>query len=320
MTRSYLVAGVAHADRPVPGGLRAAARGGARDRVAIREALAARRRRAPSRSTTRSWATSCRRARARSRRGRRPSRRGSRSTTPALTINKVCPSGLVAIATADQMIRAGEVEVVVAGGMESMTNAPYVVPGARAGRPAGPRRDGRHDAPRRAVVRLRGPAHGRRARTLLNAEYGVDARATPTRGRRGPRRAPPPRGTDGQRWPRRSCTVDVAGPRRPETLVERATRGSAPDTTRRAAGGAAARVHRGRHRDGGQRLPDQRRRAPPCSSRARRRSRGSGSRRSREIVAYGMSADRFASLHTVPALAMEKALKKASARRRPTSR
>src|SRR6476659_4780488 len=52
---------------------------------------------------------------------------------PALTVNKVCPSGLPAIATADQMIRSGEIEVAVAGGMESMTNAPYVLPKARFG-------------------------------------------------------------------------------------------------------------------------------------------------------------------------------------------
>ena len=43
---------------------------------------------------------------------------------PAITINKVCLSGLNAIALADQLIRAGEYEIVVAGGMESMTNAP----------------------------------------------------------------------------------------------------------------------------------------------------------------------------------------------------
>jgi acetyl-CoA C-acetyltransferase len=52
---------------------------------------------------------------------------------PALTINKVCLSGLDAIALADQLIRAGEFEVVVAGGMESMTNAPYLLPKARGG-------------------------------------------------------------------------------------------------------------------------------------------------------------------------------------------
>ena len=52
---------------------------------------------------------------------------------PALSINKVCLSGLDAIALADQLIMAGEFEVVVAGGMESMTNAPHLLPGLRKG-------------------------------------------------------------------------------------------------------------------------------------------------------------------------------------------
>jgi acetyl-CoA C-acetyltransferase len=54
-------------------------------------------------------------------------------SVPALTINKVCLSGLNAIYLADQMIQSGDAEVVVAGGMESMTNAPYILPQARAG-------------------------------------------------------------------------------------------------------------------------------------------------------------------------------------------
>jgi acetyl-CoA C-acetyltransferase len=53
-------------------------------------------------------------------------------TTPAVTVNKVCLSGLNAVALADQLIRAGEYDVVVAGGMESMTNAPHLLRG-RAG-------------------------------------------------------------------------------------------------------------------------------------------------------------------------------------------
>ncbi len=52
---------------------------------------------------------------------------------PSITINKVCLSGLNAIALADQMIRAGEAEVIVAGGMESMTNAPHFLPKSREG-------------------------------------------------------------------------------------------------------------------------------------------------------------------------------------------
>jgi acetyl-CoA C-acetyltransferase len=54
-------------------------------------------------------------------------------SVPAITINKVCLSGLNAIALADQLIRAGEFDVVVAGGMESMTSAPYLLPRARQG-------------------------------------------------------------------------------------------------------------------------------------------------------------------------------------------
>ncbi|MDX6356082.1 MAG: acetyl-CoA C-acetyltransferase [Streptomyces sp.] len=54
-------------------------------------------------------------------------------SVPALTVNKVCLSGLDAIALADQLIRAGEFDVVVAGGQESMTNAPHLLPNSRAG-------------------------------------------------------------------------------------------------------------------------------------------------------------------------------------------
>jgi len=54
-------------------------------------------------------------------------------TVPSITINKVCLSGLDAIALADQLITAGEFDVVVAGGMESMTSAPHLLAGARQG-------------------------------------------------------------------------------------------------------------------------------------------------------------------------------------------
>ncbi len=52
---------------------------------------------------------------------------------PSITINKVCLSGINAIALADQLIRAGEHEIVVAGGMESMTQAPHLLPKSREG-------------------------------------------------------------------------------------------------------------------------------------------------------------------------------------------
>jgi acetyl-CoA C-acetyltransferase len=60
-------------------------------------------------------------------------RAGIPMSVPSLLVNKVCLSGLDAIALADQLIGAGEFEIVVAGGMESMTNAPHVLPGLRKG-------------------------------------------------------------------------------------------------------------------------------------------------------------------------------------------
>ena len=54
-------------------------------------------------------------------------------TVPALTINKVCLSGIDAIALADQLIRAGEFDIVVTGGQESMTQAPHLMPKSREG-------------------------------------------------------------------------------------------------------------------------------------------------------------------------------------------
>ena len=60
-------------------------------------------------------------------------RAGIPMTVPSMTVNKVCLSGLNAIALADQLIRAGECQVVVAGGMESMTQAPHYLPRSREG-------------------------------------------------------------------------------------------------------------------------------------------------------------------------------------------
>ena len=54
-------------------------------------------------------------------------------SVPAVNINKVCLSGLNAIYLADQMIQAGDADIVIAGGMESMTQAPYIAAGARGG-------------------------------------------------------------------------------------------------------------------------------------------------------------------------------------------
>jgi len=56
---------------------------------------------------------------------------GLPDSVPCLTINKVCGSGLKSVMLADQAIRCGDAEIVVAGGQESMTNAPYLLPKGR---------------------------------------------------------------------------------------------------------------------------------------------------------------------------------------------
>ena len=87
-------------------------------------------------------------------------------TVPATTVNKVCLSGVNTIHLADLAIQAGEADVVVAGGMESMTNAP--VPAARRPGRLPPRRPVRRrlDDVRRPLLRLRPVRHGRRHREV----------------------------------------------------------------------------------------------------------------------------------------------------------
>ena len=87
-------------------------------------------------------------------------------TVPSTTINKACLSGLNAIHLADQMIQAGEADIVVAGGMESMTNAPYLLASGRGGYRYG---DGTlHDAILQdgLLCAFENEAHGRRHRAL----------------------------------------------------------------------------------------------------------------------------------------------------------
>jgi acetyl-CoA C-acetyltransferase len=62
-----------------------------------------------------------------------------------LTVNQVCGSGLRAVALAGQAIRNGDAEILVAGGMESMSNAPYLLPQARGGLSDGQRDGGGRD-------------------------------------------------------------------------------------------------------------------------------------------------------------------------------
>ena len=87
-------------------------------------------------------------------------RGGLADTVSALTINMVCGSGLRAVGMAAQSIAQGDAEIVVAGGMESMSNAPYLLPGARKGLRMGDAEGRRLDGEGRSVVRLRRLAHG----------------------------------------------------------------------------------------------------------------------------------------------------------------
>jgi acetyl-CoA C-acetyltransferase len=84
----------------------------------------------------------------------------------ALTVNKVCGSGLMAVALAAQAIRLDEADVIAAGGMESMSNAPYLLPGGRAGPAHGPREGARRDDRRRPLGPVRRLPHGQRGRRL----------------------------------------------------------------------------------------------------------------------------------------------------------
>ena len=150
-------------------------------------------------------------------------------TVPATTVNKVCLSGVNAIYLADQMIQAGEADIVVAGGMESMTNAPYLLPG-RPRRLPHRRPDRRRlDDVRRPVLRLRPVRHGRRHREVRRvgrprprASQDAARRQLPRAGRPGhqgravrqrdrQRRGAPAQGRPGRR--RASTRASAARPR-----------------------------------------------------------------------------------------------------------
>ena len=200
------------------------------------------------------------RASARTRRGRRPSPAGLPGhASPAFTVNKVCGSGLKAVMLAAQAIRAGDADLIVAGGMESMSRAPFLLFGTRdrleVRRPEG----GRRPDPRRPVVRVRELADGRGGRAHRGE---VRRRRAPTR------TASPPRATSGPRRrgragrsPPRSCRSRSAAGRRRRSVSQ--DEGIRPDTTPEGLAKLRAGVPRGRHRDGRQRLA--------CSATGRRR-------------------------------------------------
>jgi acetyl-CoA C-acetyltransferase len=225
---------------------------------------------------------------------------------PAITVNKVCLSGMSAIAIADQMIRAGEIDVAVAGGMESMTNAPYLLPKGREGSRLGDARlvdamiydglwstftDSHMGAGTDEVSAELGIA--RRDQDAWAARSHVRARSAQDAGVFAeeivpveiPLRRGDPTAFAADEGIRPQTTPDVLAKLKPAFSPEgTVTAGNASQIS----DGAAAVVVTS------EQAAEELGLAPLA-----------------EIVAYGMSADRYPSLHTVPALALQKALKKA---------
>ena len=225
---------------------------------------------------------------------------------PAITINKVCLSGLNAIALADQLIRAGEVEVVVAGGMESMSEAPYLVPKARFGARLGNTEmiDSMvHDGLWSTFTKQHmGESSDEVNRELEIAREEQDEWAA--RSHQRARRA----------WENGALGEEVVAvtmpARRGETVTVARDEGIRSDATPE----SLAKLAPAFKRDGtitagnASQISDG---AAAVVVMSREKARKLGREPLAEVVAHGMSAERYAWLHTVPALALANALKKA---------
>ena len=225
---------------------------------------------------------------------------------PAITLNKVCLSSLTAVALADQLIRAGEIEVAVAGGMESMTNAPYVVPGARWGVRTGP---GElvdtmiHDGLWSTFT----GQHMGQSSDQVNAALGISRWDQDAWAARSHQRAAAAWASG--RFAAEVVGVPVQGRARETAVVER-DEGIRPQTTSESLAalppaftpaGTITAGNASQLSDG----------AAAVVVMSAERARALGVDPLAEVLAHGMCADRFAYLHTVPAIALEKALKKA---------
>lgn len=224
---------------------------------------------------------------------------------PALSVDKVCLSGLTAVALADQLIRAGEVDVVVAGGMESMTNAPYLLSAARAGSRLGHAelvdsmiRDGLWSSFSRMTMGEDSDG--------VNAELGITREEQDAWAARSHRRA-------ADAWERGALAEEVVpvevSQRKGEPVVVARDEGIRPDTTPDAlAALPPAFTPQGTITAGNaSQISDGACALVVASAEAAERL---GVAPMAEILAHGMSADGFAYLHTVPALALEAALKR----------
>jgi acetyl-CoA C-acetyltransferase len=225
---------------------------------------------------------------------------------PAVTINKVCLSAMNAIALADQLIRAGEVEVVVAGGMESMSQAPYLLPKARDGLRLGHAElvDSMiHDGLWSTFTKMTmGESSDR-----VNAELGISREEQDAWAARSHHRADQAWGED--RMADEVVAVEVPGSGNDPPSVDR-DEGIRPDTTAEGLarlkpafgeGGTITAGNASQISDG----------AAAVVVTSREKADELGLEPLAEIVAHGMSAERFAYLHLVPAIALQNALKKA---------
>jgi acetyl-CoA C-acetyltransferase len=225
---------------------------------------------------------------------------------PAITINKVCLSGLNAIALADQLIRAGEVEVVVAGGMESMSEAPYLVPKARFGARMGNAEmvDSMvHDGLWSTFTKQ----HMGESSDEVNRELEIGRDEQDEWSVRSHRRAQ-------QAWDKGMMTAEVVAvtlpQRRGEPVRVERDEGIRADVTLE----ALARLPAACKKDGtitagnSSQISDG---AAAVVVMSKERAAKLGLEPLAEIVSHGMSAERYAWLHTVPALALTAALNKA---------
>jgi acetyl-CoA C-acetyltransferase len=224
---------------------------------------------------------------------------------PAITLNKVCLSSLTAVALADQLIRAGELEVAIAGGMESMTNAPYVAPGARWGARMGPSElvdTMIHDGLWSTFT----GQHMGESSDRVNDVLGLSRPDQDAWAARSHERA-------AGAWASGRFAAEVVAVEVPArggaTVVER-DEGIRPETTSEAlAALAPAFGPDGTITAGNASQLSDGAAATVVMSAAR--AEALGVEPLAEILAHGMCAERFAYLHTVPAIALEKALKKA---------
>jgi acetyl-CoA C-acetyltransferase len=225
---------------------------------------------------------------------------------PALTINKVCLSGLNAIALADQLIRAGEVEVVVAGGMESMSEAPYLVPKARFGARMGDAEmiDSMvHDGLWSTFLNQ----HMGESSDDVNRELEIGREEQDAWAARSHERAQ--RAWDTRAMADEVVAVELSSKRGPTTKIDR-DEGIRPGTTVESLGKLAPAFRKDGTITAGNasQISDG---AAAVVVMSEARARKLRAEPLAEVVAHGMSADRYAWLHTVPALALAKALKKA---------